>query len=516
MKIPKRGRPFSCALVSVKVSYMPDPNVRLPAKIEIQKSVYKIRFLKIPPHEIFEKGSVFRLFQGRNAGVYFVSSTTLGMLEERGLKFEIVKEIPPDKTGVSIQFPLETILHDLPGEDVREEIVAFAIAQRERGEPSIPVYCGRTQDEIPGSFVLDRPGGFRKYRWRWDRHHKIHHTAAFRDHFPKLTRKMLDPDTRFVVSLGSGGLRMFAHPTMFRLIEAMGARDAIEEIWGCSGGAIAGLAYALGADHQILEREGYDLYHRKYDLHLSPTLPELIKNVIMDRLLPGTTMNLRGFVDIQTSMQESLARVAQHSKPSFPFFAIAYNLDTKHNEVLTPGDVDTSAYKGLIKHCSPINSVLASAAIPVLFVPCVIKRGKTPFTYIDGSLSEEVPLPSVHQKWLIDRKEGLTRKKKLFILAVNLFPYLSTWKLFNHFLAKYVPFLELAGFLSRLADLARRARIDEQIRAIHHDPNAYVAEVSLPRLSMINFLDPRIIPVVIEKAHGTFLNQLLEIEQRLP
>jgi hypothetical protein len=493
---------------------MVSKSLKIPARLEVQKPIYKIRFLERLPRGVSKDTAEFRLYPASD-GTFFVTEQSLKVLKIHRAKFEIIRTVSPDSAGITIDFPLESILHDLPPEEVREEIVALSLSRKDRGKKPNPVYFGRTREDVPGTFVLDLPGGMRNYRWKWDERRRRRKTVTFADRFPRLIKKMKDPNTRFVVSLGAGGLRMFAHPSIFKLIEALGAKSNIEEIWGCSGGAIAGMAYALGADHQIIEREGYNIYHRKYDLRLSPTAPEVIKNLLLNHILPGTTVSLKGFVDIQSAMQESLARVAKYHRPTIPFFAVAYNMNSKRNEVLTPEKLDSSIYGGLIKHCSPINSVLASAAIPVLFVPRIIRRGQTSYTYIDGSLFEEVPLASVYHKWRMDRKHKTTKKKKLFVLAVNLFPYLSTWKFFGHFLIKYLPVLELVSILTRLADLARRARIDDQIRAINADPDALVAEVNLPRLSKFNFLDPQIIPTVIDKARGTFFDQLLAVEAGL-
>jgi hypothetical protein len=116
----------------------------------------------------------------------------------------------------------------------------------------------------------------------------------------------------------------------------------------------------------------------------------------------------------------------------------------------------------------------------------------------------------------MDKKNRLTRKKKLFILAINLFPYFSTWRFFfARYLVKFLPLLEFAGILARLADLVRRTRIDDQIQTINEDRNAYVAEINLSLLSKVNFLDPKIIPMVIDKARGSFFDQLLKLEARL-
>ncbi len=487
---------------------------KFPAQLELQNSLFRIRFLERPPSRLKGAESSFRLYPGAD-NTYIVTAASLRVLEDYKVKFEVVQEIVPEAAEIAIEFPLEAVLHDLPPEEVREEVAALAVSRRDRGKKQMPVYCGRTREDVPGTFVLDRAGGMRNYRWRWDQKKRAAKIPHFKDRFPRLIKLMTDPETRFVVSLGGGGLRMFAHPSIFKLIEAMGAKDAIEEIWGCSGGAIAGMAYALGADHKILEQEGYDLYHRKYDLRLSPSAPSVIKNLLINRMLPGTSISLQGFVDIQSAMQESLARTVRYHKPALPVYAIAYNMDTKRNEVLTSAKVNARAYEGFIKHTTPINAVLASSAIPIMFVPRVIKRGQNAHTYIDGSIFEEVPIASVYHKWHLDRKFKLTKKKKLFILAVNLFPYLSTWKFFGHFLMKYIPVLELVSVLTRLTDLARRQRIDDQMRVINTDPHAFVAEVNLPRLSRFNFLDPQIIPTVIEKARGTFFDQLLKIEAEL-
>lgn len=487
----------------------------IPTHFELKRPIYKIHFLEPIPEHFKRENPNFRLYPVTKA-VSFVSHSSLKSLESTDIKFEVAEELAPEKAHTKVAFSLKAVLHEIPPNEVCEEIVALALSRKAKGERSNPIYVGRTAEELPDSFVLDRPGGRRRYRWVWNRRKTPRKMVSFEDRFPRLIEAVTDPDTRFVVSLGAGGLRMFAHPSIFRLIRALGVESAIEEIWGCSGGAIAGLAYALGADHQILEQEGFHLYHRKYDLTLSPSAPTVIKNLIIDHLFPGTRLSLDGFVDVQNAVQALLARVALYNKPSIPFYAIAYNLSLKRNEVLTPTKVNSKAYDGRIKYCSPINAVLASAAIPVLFVPKIIKRGQTQFTYIDGSLFEEVPLTSVYHKWQMDKKNRTTKKKKLFILAINLFPYFSTWKFFfTRYLVKFLPLLEFAGILARLADLVRRTRIDDQIQTINEDRNAYVAEINLPLLSKVNFLDPKIIPMVIDKARGSFFDQLVKLEARL-
>lgn len=480
----------------------------------IDAPIYRIR-LREDDLKTLPKGAdeFTRLYPAAD-DTFFVTERSLAGLRRITSKFDVVKVITPRALKFAIIFPLETDLYDTPNDDVKEEIVAFALSRHDRDLPSQPVYFGRTREDVPDTFVLDRPGGVRNYRWRWDRRKKKRFGDTFAQRFPKLIKHMKDPHTRFVVSLGGGGLLLFAHPSIFKLLERLGVKDCIEELWGCSGGALAGMAYSLGADNEIIEQEGYDIYNRKYSFELSPSKAEVLKNLLY-QAIPGTALSFKGFVDIQKSMQDSLARVVKHAKPSIPFYGLAYNMNEQRSEVLTPCRIRSALYEGFIRHAKPLDVVMASSAIPILFAPCVIRRGRTSHVYIDGSFGEEVPLSSVYHKWVLDKKHRVTKKKRVFILSVNLFPYFSTQEYFGQALIKLLPVLEWGGVLLRLTDLIRRVRIDESVKAINIDPHAMAVEVRLPKLSRYNFLNPQIIPTVIDRARGSFYKQLQEIEAQL-
>jgi predicted acylesterase/phospholipase RssA len=480
---------------------------------DIDTPIYRIRLMQGLQELVKQEPERFRLYGGKGESFY-VTAFSLHALERIKAEFVVEKEIPPDLISLSIEFPPETIVHEVPNEEARAEILAYAMARKDQGRHFYPVYVGRTGEDVTGTFVLDRPGGTRNYRWKWEARAR-RKRRTFSDLFPKLFEKMTDRDTRFAISLGGGGLLLFAHPSIFKLVEAMGARDSIEEIWGCSGGAIAGMAYSLGADHKLIEQEGYDIYNQRYSFQLSPNKLDVVKNLIKQQLLPGAGISLRGFVDIQTSLQESLGRITRRHKPAIPFYAVAFNVNSQKCDVLTPTKLPKGIYHGTIRRCSPINTVMASAAIPVLFVPKAINFGKTAQMYIDGSLVEEVPVVSIYRKWRTDRDNGITKKKKLFILSVNLFPYLSTQQFFGELLIKHLPMLEMSRILLRLLDLVRMTHIHDDIEFVSHDPNVTVAEVRLPKMSRHNFLNPLIIPTVIDKARGTFYDQLVSIEQKL-
>ncbi len=277
-----------------------------------------------------------------------------------------------------------------------------------------------------------------------------------------------------------------------------------------------GMAYALGAETREIEDFGYDLWQKRNDFQVRPSALDVTKNILLNLLVPGAAIDQKGFIDVRESMRNEISKVARYTKPSMPVYALTYNMDTKRNEVLTPNKVSKSMYGDFIKHSSAINSILASSAIPVLHIPRLIRRGQATHTYIDGSLFEEVPLASIYRKWLIDRQNGLTKTKRLHILAINLFPPLANIHFFGRLPTKPFKFIRLLGIITNLVDLARRCRIQEQLQLIETDSNASIIEINLPKLSRRNCLDPGIIPPAIAKSKTMFVKQLLELEGHRP
>ncbi len=443
-------------------------------------------------------------------GSLFLSERSHSQLQELFPEsFHIIRVFSQDTLPTRIIFPFEAILHSLPPPDVQNEIMTRCMAEEQAGRIPTPVYLGRTDEELKESFILDRPGGRRNYRWRLaQRPPKV---PQARDRLKKLRRRMSDPSTRFVLSLGGGGLRLFAHAAVLKIIDLLEGREHIDELWGCSGGSIAALMFALGVSPDAMEHDGYDLYNERYDMILSPSKAQVLKNLAVEWLLPSNPFALKGFMDIQKVIQNAVTRLAKDRKVEKPLYCIAYNLHRKRNEVLTPLKVRKQDYGELIHSVSAIDAVLASSSIPILYVPRVIKKGKTSSIYVDGGTAEEVPLVSVYRKWKIDQKKQLTKQKKLFILAVNLFPQVSGWKIFRNKLIRRLPFVDILKWSSHVADLMRRARIEDHLQILRDDPQVEVWELVLP-VKGIGVLDPKSIPRIIAGAHTHFMSQLVEIE----
>lgn len=454
--------------------------------------------------------SQWQLFEARDEN-YFASLRSYRNLKELlPDSFKVQRIFREADLPIQVFFPFESILHEMPPDEVQNEVLACALAEEKDGHIPTPVYLGRTDENLPESFVLDRPGGKRQYRWRFSL--KQPKQTELKHHLKKLRRRMKDPETRFVLSLGGGGLRLFAHASVMKVIDMIEGRSHIDELWGCSGGSIAGLGYAMGVTPVTIEKEGYDLYNERYDILISPSKSQVIKNIAVEWLFPSNPFVMKGFVDIQKTIHDTVNRLTKGQELQIPFYAIAYNLHHKRNEVLTPVKTRKQDYGDYIHTVPAIDAVLASSSIPILYVPRIIKKGKTSHLYVDGGTAEEVPLVSIYRKWKLDQKKKLTDKKKLFILAVNLFPQVSGWKIFRNKIIKKLPFIDILKWSGHVADLMRRARIEDHLHVLREDPHVEVLEIVLP-MKGPGVLNPKTIPKIISGAHSSFIKQLLNFEQ---
>src|SRR5262245_150504 len=67
------------------------------------------------------------------------------------------------------------------------------------------------------------------------------------ERFSSLRRMATDPGTRLVVSMGGGGVpSLSGNAALALLLEELGLREHVEEVWGTSGGAIVAGAWASG------------------------------------------------------------------------------------------------------------------------------------------------------------------------------------------------------------------------------------------------------------------------------
>ncbi|MCE9624295.1 MAG: patatin-like phospholipase family protein [Deltaproteobacteria bacterium] len=380
-----------------------------------------------------EKCDEVLLHATRTKNEYYVSPLSLQKLEILKISHRVLKNLRADDLPIDIVYPFQSFLFDAPNEDAILEVKTFAMAQR-RGSRRVKVlYWARSsQQNVAESFTLDRPGGKRAYRWSIAKDGaKI---VSLADKFPKIIRKIRDPETRVILSFGSGGVRLFAHPSLMKFIELLNLTSCVQEIWGSSGGAVAGLMYSMGVDPTVIEKEGYNLYNNRYSLRFSPSKLEVLMNLLADTFIPAGDNLLRGFLDCQKALRFMISKhLTRSRKRKIPFYCIAYNLREKRNEVLTPEKVPKDIYLTPTHHADALDAVIASSSIPILYVPKKILRGKTEYIYVDGGTTEEVPLITPYRKWTRDRLNFPKTRKKLLILAVNLFPSISSIPFFSHY-----------------------------------------------------------------------------------
>ncbi len=450
---------------------------------------------------------------------FYISRFSIKSLKHRKIPHNTLKNFTDSNLPIKIVYSTQSQFFSPPNQEAIEEIKAYAMSKLGKRKNLTILYEGRfsqlNPNEAKQSFYLDRPGGKRTYRWsivpHWEKHQDI------REQFPKIKSLFEDPKTRVVLSLGSGGIRSFAHPTLMKFINLLDLRKHIDEVWGCSGGAVAGMPYSLGVDPELIEEEGYHLYNDRYSVRWGPNKIQVLKNLITDQFLPFTENMLKGFMECQNDLQVVFGKFlkTQNNNNKIPFYCLAYNILNQRLETLTSEKLGKTKYNHPIIRAEPMDAVAASSSIPILFVPKKILNGRTEHHYVDGGTMEEVPLISPYHKWAEDFKNKREKRKKLLIIAVNLFPRVSESGFFYHWFVKKLPAVRVLQLFAKYTDLVRQGRIEEQKKYILSNPNVKLIELFLP-MGGTAVLDPIMIPKVIETAQTSFYGQLKEIETHLP
>ncbi|MFQ5698339.1 MAG: patatin-like phospholipase family protein [Myxococcota bacterium] len=350
-------------------------------------------------------------------GSIFLPEAELQEARRRGLELRLLRTLEADEIPVRFVLPHDGAVCNLPPADARAAVLARLLSEdRADGDEHIR-FLGRNRSVPPDAFVLDRAFGRRAYVWQIVPQEELEAPCHLRDRFPALERLFRDPETRVVLSLGSGGLKLFAHAILLRFLEAVGCSRHIDEIWGSSGGAVAGLLYCMGLSAQAIEQTGYDLYSGRYTLPLRPSRIQVLRQVLRDTLFsdPGES----GFCDGGGPLGRMLERYCSRVRPRRPFYSVAFNLAECRTQVLTEEPVPPHL-DGLMVRTDAREAALASSAVPLLFLPRRILQGGRETPYIDGSTTEDVPLHSVVTKWDRDRSAGVETRRRLVILYSKL------------------------------------------------------------------------------------------------
>jgi len=468
--------------------------------------IYQIRLKDISAARSFT-----HLFRVGNTSRFIVSRANLEYLKMSGVKLSVITEFNTGPIEQHIIYPFRNFLYSPPDALALDEICAKIKSLAMVGKQPYAIFLGRNPELEAQAFILDGIGRKRNYQW------KIVYTKAREKSlerlFPKLIKQICSEDTKVVLSFGAGGLRFFAHASVMKFINAIRARSYVDEVWGCSGGAFSAYAYAMGVSPDDIEQKGYDIYNGRADLKLATSKFTAIKNLIIDAIFPASPSLLKEYAQLQMTMCNALTQLVAGRKLEVPFYCTAYNVRKEHNDVLTPLPL-LGCYKNFIFQADPIESIVASSTIPIIYIPKMIKTGKASEQYIEGSIAEDIPLLPVYRKWVIDKKTGLEKRKKLLIIAINTFPEIADRPWLKGAASKKIPFGDLIRFGLMLFDLVINIRFDERFESLSQDRHVRVIKVNLP-LQTPALLDCKAIPKIIYNAQMNLIQKLREVERAL-
>ncbi len=439
-------------------------------------------------------------------GTYFLGGDELEAARATGRRVEVLRSLDEADLPVRFFLPHDGAVHNPPPEAARLAVLARLLAEERAGGDVHIRFLGRNRSVPPDGFVLDRAGGQRHYVWQVVPAEELEGSADVRERFRELRSLFQRPDTKVVLSLGSGGIKLFAHAPVLRLLERLGCAEHIDEIWGSSGGAVVGLLYSQGLSPHAIEQTGYDLYTGRYDLAIQPSRFALLRQLLRDALLPSPSAESAGFVDLTGALSRLLDHYCASRQPGRPFYCLAFNLTECREEVLTPGPVPAHLEE-LVVRTEAREAALASAAVPLLSVPRRVERDSGAVSYVDGSTLEDVPLYSIARKWDLDRRAGAEMRSHLVILYVKLTQTVSQYRSFSGRIGKI-------RLLQTVAAAGIQKMHERDVDLLSRRPDVRLLRLQLSEGSP-DFFDLRRIPAFIRTAKECFPEQLAEIEKNL-
>ncbi len=347
-------------------------------------------------------------------------------------------------------------------------------------------------------------------------HKKNQRTWELARRFSRVIRSISQKDTRVVISLGGGGVRMFAHAEFLRLMDELQVAQYIDEIWGASGGAIMGMLYSLGVAPEEMKSEADKIYKKLYFMPKLPSYLTMAGRILKDAVLPSKGQSIMGaFHDYQEALLKIVSQLLNKQEPRYDFFCTAYNMETQSNDTLSISPVNRAYLRDDIYQVDPMDAVAASSALPVLFKPKIIQDSKgVSRTYVEGAMIVEVPTESIYKKWQLDLQAGVEKRRRLLVIAVSLQNNFSSMNLLDHWILKRLPSYEYLMLSLNFADFMRHAKNKAQRVVLTDDPKVELWDLQL-EMDGGGVLDLKLIPTVLKAAEKTFPRQLAQINKTL-
>jgi predicted acylesterase/phospholipase RssA len=440
-------------------------------------------------------------------GTYFVAEEELPRARARAARVEVIRVL--DEREIPVRFVVQApdaAVNDPPPRSAQRAVLARLLAEDRAHEGVCVRYLGRNRSVPDDGFVLDVTGGRRAYVWQIRDAAELEPGEPLAARFPALCRLFHDPGNKVVLALGSGGLKLFAHATVLRLLEAIGCADAVEEIWGSSGGAVVGLLYSQGLSPQAIEQTAYDLYAGRYQLELRPSKLQVLRHLLRDSLLSNPHHDATGFVDLPAGLGRMLDHYCASPHLRRPFYCTAFNLADCRPEVLTAEPVPEHL-SDFVFQTEAREAALASSAVPLLFLPRRIERDGRQLPYVDGSTTEDVPLYSAARKWDLDREAGVERRERLVLLYVKLTGALDMYRTRTGRIGKI-------RLLQTIAAAGIETMHKRDVELLERRPDVTLLGLHLGE-AIPDFFDTCHIPAYLRGARESFPAQLAQIEMQL-
>jgi predicted acylesterase/phospholipase RssA len=430
-----------------------------------------------------------------------------------------IKITPDDRLQLSKRnfIPDFLLYGDYPTEGILEEVDAYLYTH-----PKINLYYlgrGHQEDYLKINRKLkkfEQVGRLRNYWWEEVPFgQEIFFERSSNEELKELCDWFRDDDARVVLSLGSGGLRLFSLSPFLQFLEEKKLISHLSEIWGCSGGAIAGYLLAYHVPSSTFQDLGYRIYENAFTQEESPFVEN--SAIWLKKLWQSgffQSKSIQGVLDF-SSFTQSLLQKAYHNSTNehpLPFYTLAHNHTKKKNFVFSNRE-EPDYLKSFVRSLpgEPEKMVTASSAIPFLFKrePIVNEEGEVE-EWCDGVLYEETPLATVLRKWHYDREhkpDETPKRLKIFYIDLGLK------------VSDVVPDLSNSHVFRYLDELWKKQRTSIEM-LFEDSPNVEIQGIEM-KLGFAGLLDPKKIPNITHRGYGVFqrelkrINDNLEVKKRL-
>ena len=430
------------------------------------------------------------------------------------------------KSGLKkrIYHSLKSHLHDPIPDNIFQEFYLFLFANKKvqieylGRDLKLKSYSKELKKIDNHVFSFDISNGTRNYFWKIHLNEERFKKIKFEDNFCHLKRWFNDESATIVLSLGGGGLRAHAIPTVLKIFDFLDIRKNIDELWGCSGGSIIGGYYAYGIPPLFIEKVCFDFYNERHeDFVIKGDIFNSFKTLA--KQIQGKNFSeLIGIVELQKTLQLAFENEKERTEKReniklshIPFFSLVSTPFQKEMMALTEGKWISPECKNFLKEAEPFESICASSSIPLIMKPIVKTYSDGKYTFFDGALSEEIPLILPFKKFIAEKKTK-PNKKKLKIFYINLNSRLRESKAISHFFTKRNLTFIYKNLL--LVDKSLDRKIEKTLEDLKSNQEVDILGLDLV-LNKNAFLNTQEIPYIIRNGRDHFFEELLALEKSL-